>query len=301
MTLTRDYLKQVMAYVDHKLNRPQRLELGGGSGPGGGSGIPPGGIIGQLSQRWICYDTTEATSAGSTSTGGSLPSLVQNLNRIRGGYAIGDDAIVERHMLWSTGDAGTSGCIDAQHIPFYAYASPMTSETVRDAIEEAYSEVGELSAENIPFTSTSGSLVSDNVRDAIEEVLDNRADAMAQAYTWHTFAFSVSGAVSTGTGTMRLYVPGDMTIAEVLAACDQAPTGQALIVDINKNGTTIFTNQANRPTIADGANVGTSGTPNVTALVKNDYLTMDRDQIGSSVAGIDLTVHVRCKQYLSGV
>lgn len=301
MTLTRDYLKQVMAYVDHKLNRPHRLELGGGTGADGGSGIPPGGIIGQLSQRWICYDTTEAASAGSASTGGSLPSLVQNLNRIRGGHAIGDDAIVERHMLWSTGDTGTSGCIDAQHIPFYAYATPMTSETVRDAIEEAYSEVGELSAENIPFTSTSGSLASDNVRDAIEEVLDNRADAMAQAYTWHTFAFSVSGAVSVGTGSMRFYSPCDMTISEVMASCATAPTGQDLIIDVNKNGTTIFTNQDNRATITNGCNTGTSGLPNVTALVKDDYLTMDRDQIGSGVAGIDLTVHVRCKQYLSGV
>ena len=266
MTLTRDYLKQVMAYVDHKLNRPQRLELGGGVGEDGGSGIPAGGIIGQLSQRWICYDTTEATSAGSTSTGGSLPSLVQNLNRIRGGHAIGDDAIVERHMLWSTGDAGTSGCIDAQHIPFYASATAIASETVRDAIEEAYA--------GTPLAT--------------------------DYYTWHTFTFSVSGAVAVGTGALRFYSPCDMTISEVLAACDTAPTGQDLIVDINKNGTTIFTDQDNRAIITNGCNFGVSGAPDITTLVRNDYLTMDRDQIGSSVAGINLTVHVRCKQYLTG-
>jgi hypothetical protein len=62
-------------------------------------------------------------------------------------------------------------------------------------------------------------------------------------------------------------------------------------VDVNKNGTTIFTTQANRPTIAIGANTAL-GTPDITALAQNDYLTFDVDQIGSTVAGANLTVQV---------
>ena len=65
MTLTPDYQKQLMAYIDYKTSRPQRLTLGGGTGDDRGSGAPAGGFVGQLSQRYVAYDTTEGTTAGS--------------------------------------------------------------------------------------------------------------------------------------------------------------------------------------------------------------------------------------------
>jgi hypothetical protein len=61
---------------------------------------------------------------------------------------------------------------------------------------------------------------------------------------------------------------------------------------VNKNGTTIFTTQANRPTIAISGNTDESGVPDVTALADGDYLEVDIDQIGSTVAGSDLTVQI---------
>jgi hypothetical protein len=69
-----------------------------------------------------------------------------------------------------------------------------------------------------------------------------------------------------------------------------------LIVDVNKAGTTIFTTQANRPTIAIGATDDDSGTPEVTALTEGDVVSIDIDQVGSTVAGADLTVEVVCTQ-----
>lgn len=66
-----------------------------------------------------------------------------------------------------------------------------------------------------------------------------------------------------------------------------APTGASLIVDVNKNGTTIFTTQANRPEIAIDGHSDDSGTPDVTSLSAGDYLSWDIDQIGSTVAGGD--------------
>ncbi len=53
--------------------------LGGTSGSSGGSGGPPGGFIGQLPQRSVAYDTTEAATLA-TSSGSSL---LDNLNHIR--------------------------------------------------------------------------------------------------------------------------------------------------------------------------------------------------------------------------
>jgi len=79
-----------------------------------------------------------------------------------------------------------------------------------------------------------------------------------------------------------------------------APTGADLIVDVNKNGTTVFTAQSQRPKIVAAANAGTS-TPNVgtltvpvlPTLAPGDYVTVDVDQIGSGVAGSDLFVTIQ--------
>jgi hypothetical protein len=56
-----------------------KLVFGGDEGPAGGSGLPWRGVIGQLNQRLVTYDTTEAQTP--ITSGHS--SLVDNLNRIR--------------------------------------------------------------------------------------------------------------------------------------------------------------------------------------------------------------------------
>jgi hypothetical protein len=109
-------------------------------------------------------------------------------------------------------------------------------------------------------------------------------------------AFVVEGNVSVGSINTNFPVDGELVITEVYIYANTAPTGADLIVDVNKNGTTIFTTQGNRPQIAAGANADTSGTPDVTSLLKNNRLTIDIDQVGSTIAGADLTVVIRCKQ-----
>jgi len=58
------------------------LNLGGTAGPGGGSGVPIGGLYGQLIQSKVAYDTTEAAYTGILT---NIPSgsLVDNLAHIR--------------------------------------------------------------------------------------------------------------------------------------------------------------------------------------------------------------------------
>ena len=100
------------------------------------------------------------------------------------------------------------------------------------------------------------------------------------------------GVLVAGTGTVRFYFDRSITITNVAASVSVAPTGASVIVDVNKNGTTIFTTQANRPTIAVSTFTDLSSTPDVTSLVSGDYLTIDIDQIGSTIAGSDLIVYV---------
>lgn len=79
-----------------------------------------------------------------------------------------------------------------------------------------------------------------------------------------------------------------LTIDSVDLRIKTAPTGAALIVDINKGGTTIF---STRPEIAASATSGGGGAVlSVTTLAAGDLITVDLDQVGSSVAGSDLTI-----------
>ncbi len=92
---------------------------------------------------------------------------------------------------------------------------------------------------------------------------------------------------------MRWYFNNSYTISNILASVGVAPTGASVIFDVNKNGTTIFTNQANRPTITASNFYDFSNTPDVTSLTTNDYLTVDVDQIGSTIAGTDAVIRIQ--------
>lgn len=104
--------------------------------------------------------------------------------------------------------------------------------------------------------------------------------------------FTISGTLSSGIGLARWYAPRSITISNVIVSVSTAPTGNTLIFDVNKNDTSIFTNQANRPTIQVGAFSDLTSVPNTTTLIAGDYLTVDIDQIGSTVAGANAVVQI---------
>jgi hypothetical protein len=119
-------------------------------------------------------------------------------------------------------------------------------------------------------------------------------DGGAIPSTVRMLVFTVENLLTIGTGVVRIYNKSGaaITISQVFIAVNTAPTGSTIIVDIDKNGTTIFTNQANRPVINASAFTGFSTSIDVPALADGDYLTSDIDQIGSTIAGANLTVHV---------
>lgn len=112
-----------------------------------------------------------------------------------------------------------------------------------------------------------------------------------------TPTFTVVGTLSVNTSVGPLLIaPFALTITKAFARSKTAPTGAAIIVDINKNGTSIWnTNQANRLQIAAAANSGSQTSFDTTSLAEGDYLSLDIDQVGSTVAGADLTVELYCQ------
>ena len=108
------------------------------------------------------------------------------------------------------------------------------------------------------------------------------------------FHFYLPGTLTIGAKPQRIpnVTGGTLSILGVRLDVATAPTGQALVVDVHKNGVTIFTNQANRPQVAVGAASGSSSAVDVPAWADGEYLVVAVDQVGSLVAGADLTVTV---------
>lgn len=99
-------------------------------------------------------------------------------------------------------------------------------------------------------------------------------------------------ALTTGVAKATFRMPFAMTLTEVRLSVTTAPTGSALIVDINQGGTSVVATE--RPAILAGEKTSTTSTsPGVistSALTDDAEITIDIDQIGSTVAGAGLKV-----------
>lgn len=106
--------------------------------------------------------------------------------------------------------------------------------------------------------------------------------------------FAISGPLSAPTlGTLRFRFPFDATLLGVSAAVNTAPTGANIVLDVNKNGVSIFP-ISTKPTITAGTfdTGGSEDVPDTTSVSSGQYLQVDIDQVGSIVAGSDLTVFI---------
>lgn len=181
-----------------------------------------------------------------------------------------------------------SGLSDDDH-PQYATNAEFDGHT-HDGVDTP--ELAQVNTHQLPDTDTATT--------ALHHTLGTGANQAAAGNHSHTVTiareaiFTFSGALFVQNGAIRVYnkFGSTLTIQKVFVSANTAPTGAAIIVDVNLNGTTIFTTQGNRPQIADGANTGESTSMDVTSFADGDYLQADIDSIGSTVAGADLTVHV---------
>jgi hypothetical protein len=102
------------------------------------------------------------------------------------------------------------------------------------------------------------------------------------------------GTVSTGTKA-RLVLGRPFRVTKVSTSLGTTGTGSTTLVDVNKNGTTIFTTQGSRPSIAISATESTLGTPDAGSTCvfdSDDILTVDVDQFGTSAANLTVLLHV---------
>ncbi|MBI4802922.1 MAG: hypothetical protein HY796_10405 [Elusimicrobia bacterium] len=100
-----------------------------------------------------------------------------------------------------------------------------------------------------------------------------------------SFMFELQSSVYVSTAIDKVLIGRAFDITSIKAYADTAPSGTAILIDVNKNETTIFSTQGNRVRITDGQNVSDMGTPDITSIAAGDRLSWDIDQIGSPQAG----------------
>lgn len=168
--------------------------------------------------------------------------------------------------------------------------------TIAGAFGDGYNYLVEV-GDGSPVPAASIAATSFDVGDVVQ------AEWWDNAHTWvlaggsacetRAIVFVVSGALSVGAIPYRIHAPMALAITNVTCTVGTAPTGASLIVDVNVNGLTIFTTQANRPTVAAGAQDDLASAPDLVNVAQDDVLTIEIDQVGSTVTGSDLVVQVR--------
>ena len=110
--------------------------------------------------------------------------------------------------------------------------------------------------------------------------------------------FSSNGNLTVTPGATRVYNTMGISFhaTKVLISVNTPPTGDVVTVDVHKDGVTIFTNQAHRPSIAAGQYTGETTTIDLPDWNDDSYYTVDVDNIGSGDPGSDLTVHITIEQ-----
>jgi hypothetical protein len=104
-----------------------------------------------------------------------------------------------------------------------------------------------------------------------------------------TYTFSVTGTLTTVTAGGRRYnnTGATRTITTIQASVNTAPSGASIIIDVLKNGVSVFSSPAARLTISAGTNTATA-TPSTTNWASGEYIQIVIAQVGSSSAGADL-------------
>jgi hypothetical protein len=102
-----------------------------------------------------------------------------------------------------------------------------------------------------------------------------------------SIAVILPGSPSGAGASYRMVVPVKGTIKAVRSTCRVAPSSNYTF-DLNKNGVTLYTTQANRPvrTAAQGTGLVTHTLPDVTSLAAGDVLDADVDTAGTGIEDV---------------
>jgi len=101
---------------------------------------------------------------------------------------------------------------------------------------------------------------------------------------WSDWYVGVSG------GQSRLYTRKPRVIVDVRFGLGVTSSSGAVTYDLNLDGVTTFTTQANRPTVAAGGYLSSTAIPDIVAWPADSYLTVDCDAAGTGAKHVVIVV-----------
>ena len=208
------------------------------------------------------------------------------------------DAAAARTTL-DVDQAGTDNSTDVTLAGSLDYLTISGQEITRNAIDLATDVTGTLPVANGGTGQTS--LASVDAADlgagasADGQVLMSDGSAGA---AWEALPCEIgvacsdeTTALTTGTAKVTFRMPYAMTLTAVRASVTTAPTGSTLIVDINEAGSSVLSTKLSiDATEKTSTTAATAAVISDSALADDAEITIDIDQIGSTVAGAGLKV-----------
>jgi len=130
--------------------------------------------------------------------------------------------------------------------------------------------------------------------------IKNAAGTMVEiaAQDWFVIAASDETTnLTTGTNKVYFRMPYAATLLAVKATVNTAPTGSTLICDINEAGTSVLgTKLSIDATEKTSDTAASAATITDSALANDAEITIDIDQVGSTVAGLGLKVYLKVRR-----
>lgn len=116
-------------------------------------------------------------------------------------------------------------------------------------------------------------------------------------YHAEVLPFTAQGNLAVTMEPAQFPIPsGSYRIKSIAGRVVTAPTGSSVVVDIRKNGVSIFSNPALRPTISPGQNSAVVGDYGMVMLAGGDYIEVMITAVGSTTPGKTLVVSVRLER-----
>lgn len=137
-------------------------------------------------------------------------------------------------------------------------------------------------ASPLPTGGTTGQVLAKQSATNYDVDWDDPATTVTVTH-YETLTFPTTVAESDTASAWR--APGTGVLVSAIIWCDTAPTTDTIIVDLLKNGTTVFTGGTERPVIATSSTDDVSGTPSITAMAAGDLFQFTITQLNAADEG----------------